>query len=286
MTTEEIKTIRNAIRDKRFQWSSGRTSLTELNHEERKMYLGFIADEEEMVRTEARIIEEDVGAAAEGKAFVYPEEWDWRNVRGRDWTTPVKDQGLCMSCVAFATVALIESAYEISKRRPYLNPDLSEADLFFCSGKRCGRGWTFKPALEYVKEKGIPDEACFPYKPKDQPCKPCADREKKLVKIEKWKELYSESEVKEWIYRNSPVITAMKVYTDFYSYRGGIYRNAWGEKEGYHAVTLIGYHDRRRYWICKNSWGTSWGEKGWFRIAYGECEIGKRFPFYAVEFGE
>jgi hypothetical protein len=34
-----------------------------------------------------------------------------------------------------------------------------------------------------------------------------------------------------------------------------------------------GYDDDRGAWLCKNSWGTGWGEGGYFWIAYGECGI-------------
>jgi hypothetical protein len=39
-------------------------------------------------------------------------------------------------------------------------------------------------------------------------------------------------------------------------------------------VTIVGYDNRDGYWICKNSWGDQWGENGWFRIGYGQCDIG------------
>ena len=285
MDIERIKIIRNSIRENRFQWSAGWTSLSELKDEEQERLLGLIADEKELIKTEAEITEEDARAAAEGISYIYPEKWDWRRVRGRDWTTTVKKQGLCKSCVAFATVAIVESNYEIFKRRPYLNPNLSEADLFFCGGgKFCGRGWMFEPALTYAQEKGIPPEACFPYKSRNVPCQPCENRDRRAVKIKSWRKISSESEAKEWIYRNGPVMTGMAVYEDFYHYRWGIYKYAHGIRRGYHAIALVGYNDRDQYWMCKNSWGTDWGERGWFRIGYGECGIGKKYRFYTAEF--
>ena len=46
---------------------------------------------------------------------------------------------------------------------------------------------------------------------------------------------------------------------------------------------MIGYDDTQNCWICKNSWGTGWGEDGYFKIAYGQCGMGTEFPFYAVQ---
>ena len=77
-----------------------------------------------------------------------------------------------------------------------------------------------------------------------------------------------------------------QVYPDFMSYRGGIYHHT-GLTDHFnnpfeltnHAVLLVGYGrchvTGQKYWIVKNSWGTNWGEDGYFRIRRGcdECAI-------------
>ncbi|NWF91013.1 MAG: right-handed parallel beta-helix repeat-containing protein, partial [Ignavibacteriaceae bacterium] len=75
---------------------------------------------------------------------------------------------------------------------------------------------------------------------------------------------------------NSPVYATMNVYRDFYYFGNDpnyIYRHVYGEYIGNHAVVIIGYNDEEEYWLCKNSWGLSWGNQGYFKIAYGECVI-------------
>jgi len=285
MPLEELKTIRGEISKKGFQWSAGKTEVSELSDAKRKTYLGLSADEKEMEVLKTAIVEEDAMMASKGLRFAYRTSWDWRSVGGVDWTTPVKDQKGCGSCVAFATSAVVESNLEIFRRSPSSNPNLSEADLFYCGcGKCCASGWNFPPALDYVKSKGIPDEACYPYTDKDQPCKPCPDRAKRIIKIQGWRSINTASQAKEWICRHGPVITGMAVYGDFFSYRGGVYRHTSGNLAGYHAIAVVGYSEKDQCWICKNSWGTGWGEKGWFRIKYGECGIGSTFAFYTAEF--
>jgi hypothetical protein len=82
--------------------------------------------------------------------------------------------------------------------------------------------------------------------------------------------------MKKNLVENGPQITGMAVYQDFFSYSGGIYEHVSGGLAGYHCVAVVGYDDQDECWICKNSWGTGWGEpysgeRGWFRIKYGQC---------------
>lgn len=60
--------------------------------------------------------------------------------------------------------------------------------------------------------------------------------------------------------QSSPVNAGMYVYTDFFDYDGGIYEHTEGSLEGGHAVVILGYDDANQCWICRNSWGTGWGE--------------------------
>lgn len=283
MAMDEINTIRSMINEKRLSWLAGETSLSRLGRPEKMLYLGLVVPEDEKKNIQELLSLENARTYERKPAFIYPGEWDWRQVSSKNWTTPIRDQKQCGSCVAFATVALIESNLEIFRRNPDLNPDLSEADLFFRGcGNCCNRGWYFNQALKYAKQYGIPDEACFPYD-SDQ-LRSCPDREKRIIKIDSWKTLLSASQAKEWLATHGPLMTGMNVYEDFYYYYGGIYKNAYGSYMADHAICIVGYNDAQGYWICKNSWGVGWGENGWFKIGYGECGIGNRFPFYAVQF--
>jgi C1A family cysteine protease len=204
-----------------------------------------------------------------------PPELDWRKKGGRNYVTPIRDQKSCGSCVAFATVATLESRVLIQKAKPGVNFDLSEANLFYCGAPNsCAIGWQPDLAFKFVKAKGVGLEKDFPYKPGDQACKIIAP----AVDIPGHKTAGTSLARKKAL-ADGPVVAAMAVFSDFMAYRSGVYRHVAGDLVGYHAISVVGYSDLQGCWIAKNSWNTGWGEQGFFRIRYGECGIDTQFPF-------
>ena len=268
--------LKEMIKEKGQSWKAGRTTLSELSLEEKKKRLGLSVEKADLDKMRLEI-------KAAMKVFSYPQEWDWRNVNGKNWITSIKDQSSCGSCVSFATVGAIESMMKIEKDDFSLSIDLSEAHLFFCGcGKCCNRGWNFEPALNYAKSEGVSDEACFPYRARDTSCSRCSDWKERSTKITKWDKITNVSERKNVLSDVGPLIVGMAVYEDFFSYTGGVYRHVTGVLVGYHAILVVGYNEGDDCWICKNSWGKGWGDNGWFKIGYGECDIDTSFPMYSV----
>ncbi|MBN1315896.1 MAG: C1 family peptidase, partial [Anaerolineales bacterium] len=245
------------------------TPISELSEEERRRLCGVPVEVIEWEKSQA-------GNEADNPEIIYryPFSVDWRNVSGQDWTTPVKSQGGCGSCVAFGTIGAIESRMEIANNNSGLDPDLSEAQLFFCGCDMCcDDGWSPSTALSFARDTGIVDDGCFPYSDYDQTCSPCAGWQSRASKITDWTWTSSIAAMKQALADDGPFEATMAVYGDFYSYSGGIYRHTWGSLSGYHAIAIVGYNDSEGYWIAKNSWGTNWGEDGWFKIAYGDSGI-------------
>lgn len=110
----------------------------------------------------------------------------------------------------------------------------------------------------------------------------CSGWQSQALKVTEWQEVMDRGLRKEWLANTGPMVACMAVYRDFFSYTGGVYRHTSGDLAGYHAVCAVGYSEADQAWICKNSWGPGWGEGGWFRIGYGECEIDGQFPMYGV----
>lgn len=279
MADTGLKAIQDSIAKKGLEWKASKTALSEMSAQEQKSRLGLSVDKAELEATENAI-----NSAQKFQAFhpplAVPSKVDWRN-RDGDWTTAVKDQSSCGSCVAFGVAATLEARINIACKRPNLNKNLSEAHLFYCGcGNCCGTGWNFPPALDFCKNTGIGLETGFPYTPGNQQCKSGISS---YLKITDWKSVLTTADRKNILATKGPVVGGMAVYSDFFSYTSGVYRHASGGLSGYHAISVVGYDDDQKCWICKNSWGTNWGDNGWFKIGYGECMIDTNFAFYDVD---
>jgi C1A family cysteine protease len=192
--------------------------------------------------------------------------------------TSIKDQGGCGSCVSFGTIATLESMVIIERN---IVTDLSEAELLFCGGGSCG-GWWPDSAVTYLKNRGVAQETCFPYLGHNMPCTVCSRRDGEAIKVTGNTAISDVSQRKDYLAWVGPTMCVFQVYDDFFGYGSGVYSHVTGGLAGLHCVEVIGYDDCGGYWICKNSWGSGWGEAGFFRIAYGQCEIDTNFPFWGI----
>jgi len=265
--SEELANIQAAIDTKGALWTPGESWVTRLSPQERRNLLGEKTLELGILEPKTTI---------PPRAFGYPSAIDWRNKDGYNWVTSIKDQQSCGSCVAFGAVATLESLARIEPNQPDLDIDLSEMHLFNCGGGSCSYGWTNSSACSYLKNSGVPDEACWPYQPVDKNCarNTCPDWQSRAVKITSYGAISGIEAHKTYV-AIAPVLVAFYVYTDFFYYSDGIYEHTWGSLEGGHAVSIVGYDTTGPvpYWIVKNSWGSSWGEAGFFKIKMGECNI-------------
>ncbi|MEN6624532.1 MAG: C1 family peptidase, partial [Smithella sp.] len=264
ISLEQIRTALSAAGD---PWEAGVTSLSSLPLEEQKQYLGVTPPPGELSINEIAKRALSMQAAIKEKAIgtiTAPTAYDLRNVGGKNYVTPIKDQKSCGSCVAFGTTATVESKLRVQRSDANLAIDLSEAHLFFCYGRddgaSCSTGWWPQKALDAFKNNGVADEACYPYDSglAKQDCSGlCSNWAERAVKITGYQDLKGQPvQIKEWVSAKGPVSACFVVYQDFFNYKSGIYKHVSGEQAGGHCVTIIGYNDNPGYWICKNSWGT------------------------------
>jgi C1A family cysteine protease len=263
---QDADAINQAIRSLGASWTAGETSMSRLSPQEQARRCGALL---EAVPDERRM------AAPFAKALP-PEHFDWRDVDGDDWTTAIRDQGNCGSCWDFSVIGVFESLLDIASEDPAdsSGEDLSEQYVLSCCDDcgSCGGGWPSQ-AFEFLRETGTVPEACLPYTADDTVAcgSACGDVPQQLGA---WTYTYNDVEsIKRAIFRYGPVSACFEVYQDFFSYVSGVYEHVTGDYTGRHAIVIVGWDDAEESWICKNSWGTGWGENGWFRIRWGDCEI-------------
>jgi C1A family cysteine protease len=218
-----------------------------------------------------------------------PSSYDLRRSGG---VTTVKDQLGCGSCWAFATVGPLESQIRI---RCGTNADISEQYLVSCNleGYGCGGGWFahwyhFNRYGHSDTEAGAVREASFTYRGADAPC---GGPYTHPYKLSDWNFIGTNSkyswttptiqQIKQAIYSYGAVGTTICVGSKFRGYTGGIFNvdEASVCHGGInHAVVLVGWNDDegtdKGYWILKNSWGSTWGERGYMNIRYGMSSVG------------
>lgn len=180
-----------------------------------------------------------------------------------DWVskgmvTPVKNQGSCGSCWAFSAIGSMESLYKSKSQ----TVNLSEQQLVDCSrpqgNQGCNGGWP-SSALNYIKANGITDTSSYPYVAKDQSCKTQGGS----YKITGYSSQTGCTGLTNGI--NSRPISVTVDATNWSKYGGGVFNNC--KTSINHAVLLVGVAGGN--WKIKNSWGASWGESGYIRLASG-----------------
>jgi hypothetical protein len=206
-------------------------------------------------------------------------QWDWRNVGGKNFITPSQDQGACQASTAFAITDVmnaklrIQFSIAVGDAKQVLVPDLSAADLFYCGGGDCSAGQDVEQALAYATDKGVVPAYNIPYKPAGQTCgRGSPDLEGRVTKISGFIKLRSRGSMQDAIQSRGPVVATLRAYQDLKNYKSGVYRYDGKSPFLYmQTVSVIGF--TADGWLCKNSWGPSWGTAGVFLIAYGECGI-------------
>lgn len=208
------------------------------------------------------------------------------------YVAPVRNQGSCGSCYAFSTANVIESAFAIKYNRKNTVPNLSPQQIVDCSYMRyisngfvgnlgCNGGNDYFSFI-YAMQNGLVSEENYPYKNIRNAC--TVNRANKVTTVNG---IFTASykvgdfNAMKSIVLRQPIAVYMYVASDFYTYSSGIYTGPNCRSSSTtcplginHAVTIVGFGidnvTQVPYWIVKNSWGTTWGQNGYFNIEMGK----------------
>eukprot|EP00927_Polykrikos_kofoidii_P045278 TRINITY_DN3920_c0_g1_i1.p1 TRINITY_DN3920_c0_g1~~TRINITY_DN3920_c0_g1_i1.p1 ORF type:complete len:766 (+),score=156.20 TRINITY_DN3920_c0_g1_i1:301-2298(+) len=221
-----------------------------------------------------------------------PESASWMKLRT---AKRIKDQGACGSCWALATITVLEAHYEIHMN--ITNPrSFSAQELVSCveNPKHCGGkggcdGATVELGMAYALARGLDTESGTPYQATDQPCSHHVMQvlsggasEAALIApstttprgasfgLAGWQTLpvNKEEPLVKALMQKGPVAVSIAA-KNLHNYHSGVFDKCAKDCVVDHAVTLVGFGSKAkgtRYWHLRNSWSSTWGENGLFRM--------------------
>ena len=190
---------------------------------------------------------------------------DWRH--GHTLTPPL-DQGAHNTCTAFAVTGIMGDLHEIGQ--PGTRLQLSAGHLHACiAGLAPDTPLDPTVALAALRQARVAALSAgdYPFNPAN-----CAAAQGALG-VQGSEPILNPDDAKDAL-GSGPILVVMSLYDDFWRfYQGGVYKHATGAYLGSHSIAVVGYDDPAGCWIVRNSRGSAWGENGFGRIAYGECDI-------------
>ena len=232
-----------------------------------------------------------------------PASWDWRNASGKNYLSWNKNQHLpkyCGSCWAEGTTSALADRINIARNNTWPQIALSPQAIINCNaGGNCNGGNPIE-VYAFAYTQGIPEDSCQNYfaangdgncLPIEQ-CKNCqgpapsADATNQencwaITDYNQWKVsqygfVSGVANMKAEIFARGPIGCGIQVTTAFEAYTGGIYSEKLSTISLNHEVSVVGWGVQNgvEYWIGRNSWGTYWGEGGFFRIKMNSNNLG------------
>jgi KDEL-tailed cysteine endopeptidase len=201
-----------------------------------------------------------------------PVSIDWRD---KNAVNTVRDQGQCGSCWAFSAVGALESRAFIQAIDKHGLLQLSEQQLVDCAGGSYGNegcnGGDMGAAFDYAKDYGMMNRTDYPYTAQDGDCAFDGNKVTRVKPSGHTMVTPNSAAALKTAIADGPVSVAIEADTFvFQFYSGGILNSAACGTNLDHGVVAIGYGvdpSKGEYYIVRNSWGSSWGVKGYINIA-------------------
>ncbi|XP_030605511.1 cathepsin S-like [Archocentrus centrarchus] len=238
----------------------GMNHMGDLTEEEISQFFGFLTPPTDIQRAPAPF------AGASGSDI--PDTMDWRE---KGCVTSVKKQGACGSCWAFSAAGALEG--QLAKTTGKL-VDLSPQNLVDCSSKYGNHGCNgglMHQAFQYVIDnQGIDSEASYPYTGYDGACHYNPSSRAANCSSYQFLTEGDENALKQGLATIGPISVGIDAKRPrFAFYRSGVYDDSSCTQDVNHGVLAVGYGtlNGQDYWLVKNSWGTTFGDQGYIRMA-------------------
>ncbi len=209
---------------------------------------------------------------------------------------PVEDQGKLGSCTANALAGALEflelkdkvQFVDLSRLFIYYNERVIEHTVNSDSGAMLRDG------IKTLAKQGVCPEPMWPYVISQFTKKPAASCYKNAAdhQITSYERLLTVDEMRACLAEGYPFVFGFTVYESFESATvartGTVNMPKPGEKVlGGHAVVAVGYNDKQKRFIVRNSWGTGWGKQGYFTMPYAYLDNRKlSSDFWTIRRGE
>lgn len=216
-----------------------------------------------------------------------PDAWDWRDVNGTNFLTWSRNQHIpqyCGGCWAFASTSALSDRISILNKGAWPQVNLAPQHLINCDGGGTCDGGDPGAAYSFMSQSGIVEESCQPYEAKNglackPACKTCLGFNEtcpvvkafNLWKTSQYGSVRGAKDMKAELFARGPIACSIDATPKLEAYTGGIFSEFNIAPLPNHIVSVVGYgsDSGTDYWIVRNSWGSYWGESGFFRIVQG-----------------
>ena len=234
-----------------------------------------------------------------------PDNFDWRSVNDTLFVSEVTNQFLpspCGCCWAHASTGALTDRFIIAKKGRVSQVKLSPQVLLDCAfdAGTC-KGGSDLLAYKFIHENGITDITCSPFQGVDdfywaeEPCaqtmcRTCdAEGHCNFINgtkyyISEYGSVNGEDQMMAEIYARGPISCSVYAHSPaFEDYSSGIIVDPTQYSGVTHVVAITGWGvdaaSGMKYWVGRNSFGTAWGEEGWFLLERGvNCLNIEKYP--------
>merc|ERR1711998_662473 len=228
-------------------------------------------------------------------AVELPEEHFWNDVNGVNYLTNLRNQHIpsyCGSCWAHAATSALSDRIKIQRKAAWPDINIAPQVLISCSGDDGCHGGEAYNAFEWMHDNEASDETCAIYRARGHDngakcsqqikCENCGhgsgcwnQDNYKIYHADQYGKVSGEQAMMQEICQRGPIACGVAVPDALENYTSGIYEDKTNDTNIVHDISVVGFgvENGVKYWTVRNSWGTHFGEQGFFRVVRGTNNI-------------